>query len=217
MARKTYLTERDLELLLTLVERRSETLDLLHHRFFAGAKRKTALNRLRALERGGFVRREEVVTFESGGHFHGVYTLGAAAKAALTLRSLAQEHFDGRRFSARLRETSMPHQIATNRVGDWLGAILSAAALAESAGRGALLLAFYSAGLAIPFLLTALAFRKMTSAFAVLKRHYRAIMAAGGAVLIVMGVLIWTGELFQLNIEAQRFLDRFGLNFFNDV
>ena len=102
-------------------------------------------------------------------------------------------------------------------VGPTLGAILSAAALAESAGRGAFLLAFYSAGLAIPFLLTALAFRKMTGAFAVLKRHYRAIMAAGGAVLIVMGVLIWTGELFQLNIEAQRFLDRFGLNFFNDV
>jgi hypothetical protein len=32
-----------------------------------------------------------------------------------------------------------------------------------------------------------------------------------------MGVLIWTGELFQLNIEAQRFLDGLGLNFFNDV
>jgi cytochrome c-type biogenesis protein len=102
-------------------------------------------------------------------------------------------------------------------VGPTLGAILSAAALAESAGRAAFLLAFYSAGLAIPFLLTALAFRKMTGAFAVLKRHYRTIMAAGGAVLIVMGVLIWTGELFQLNIESQRFLDRFGLNFFSDV
>ncbi|MGH2845763.1 MAG: cytochrome c biogenesis CcdA family protein [Thermoleophilaceae bacterium] len=102
-------------------------------------------------------------------------------------------------------------------VGPTLGAILSAAALAESAGRGAFLLAFYSAGLAIPFLLTALAFRKMTGAFAVLKRHYRAIMATGGAVLVVMGVLIWTGELFQLNIEAQRFLDRLGLNFFSEV
>jgi hypothetical protein len=42
-------------------------------------------------------------------------------------------------------------------------------------------------------------------------------MAGGGAVLIVMGVLIWTRELFQLNIEAQRFLDRFGLNFFSEV
>jgi len=32
-----------------------------------------------------------------------------------------------------------------------------------------------------------------------------------------MGVLIWTGELFQLNIEAQRLLDRVGLNFFSDL
>lgn len=102
-------------------------------------------------------------------------------------------------------------------VGPTLGAILSAAALAESTGRGAMLLVFYSAGLAIPFLMTALAFSKMTSAFAVVKRHYRLIMASGGAVLVVMGVLIWTGELFQLNIEAQRLLDGLGLNFFNDV
>jgi cytochrome c-type biogenesis protein len=57
----------------------------------------------------------------------------------------------------------------------------------------------------------------MTGAFAVLKRHYRSITAAGGAGLIAMGVLVWTGELLQLNIEAQRFLDRFGLNFLSEV
>jgi len=102
-------------------------------------------------------------------------------------------------------------------VGPTLGAILSAAALSDSAGRGAFLLAVYSAGLAIPFLLTALAFTKMVGVFDAVKRHYRVIMAAGGAVLIVMGVLIWTGELFQLNIEAQKLLDRFGLNFFSEV
>ncbi len=102
-------------------------------------------------------------------------------------------------------------------VGPTLGAILSAAALTESTGRAAFLLAVYSAGLAIPFLLTALAFTRMAKAFAVVKRHYRAIMASGGAVLVAMGVLIWTGELFQLNIEAQRLLDELGLNFFNDV
>ncbi len=102
-------------------------------------------------------------------------------------------------------------------VGPTLGAILSAAALTESTGRAALLLVFYSAGLTIPFLLTAVAFSTMTEAFAVVKRHYPLIMATGGAVLIVMGVLIWTGGLFQLNIEAQRFLEGLGLNFFNDV
>lgn len=102
-------------------------------------------------------------------------------------------------------------------VGPTLGAILSAAALADSADRGALLLAVYSAGLAIPFLATALAFNRMTSAFAVVRRHHRKLMGAGGAVLIAMGVLIWTGEIVELNIEAQRALDGLGLNFFDDV
>jgi len=102
-------------------------------------------------------------------------------------------------------------------VGPTLGAILTAAALSESAGRGAFLLAVYSAGLAIPFLLTAIAFSKMTSTFGLVKRHYRAVIASGGAILIVMGVLVWTGEITQLNIEAQRFLDRFGLNFAGDA
>jgi cytochrome c-type biogenesis protein len=102
-------------------------------------------------------------------------------------------------------------------VGPTLAAILSAAALSDSAGRGAFLLAVYSAGLAIPFLLTAVAFTRMTTAFAAVKRHYAAIMAAGGVILIAMGVLIWTNELFRLNNEAQDFLDRFGLNFFSEV
>jgi cytochrome c-type biogenesis protein len=100
-------------------------------------------------------------------------------------------------------------------IGPTLAAILSAAALSDSATRGALLLAFYSAGLAIPFLLTAIAFTRMTTLFSVLKRHYAAIMAVGGVILIVMGVLIWTGELFRLNSEAQQFLDGLGLNIWN--
>jgi cytochrome c-type biogenesis protein len=102
-------------------------------------------------------------------------------------------------------------------VGPTLGAILSAAALTESVGHAAILLAFYSAGLAIPFVATALAFDRMTAAFAVVKRHFPLIIGAGGAVLIVMGVLIWTGELFQLNIKAQQLLDSLGLNFFDSV
>src|SRR6202023_1751489 len=61
-------------------------------------------------------------------------------------------------------------------IGPTLGAILSAAALTGSAGRGAFLLAVYSAGLAIPFLVTALAFSRMTTAFGVVKRHYPAII-----------------------------------------
>jgi cytochrome c-type biogenesis protein len=102
-------------------------------------------------------------------------------------------------------------------VGPTLAAILSAAALSESSAHGGLLLGFYAAGLGIPFLLTALAFSRATTAFAAVRRHYPAIIATGGVILVVMGVLVYTGELFQLNIEAQKFLDRFGLNFFADV
>jgi len=102
-------------------------------------------------------------------------------------------------------------------IGPTLGAILTAASLTDSMGRGAFLLAVYSAGLAIPFLLTAVAFSRMTTAFAVVKRHYQAIVATGGVIMVAMGVLIWTGELTQLNIEAQRLMSELGLDFWNVV
>ena len=102
-------------------------------------------------------------------------------------------------------------------IGPTLGAILSAAALTGSAGRGALLLAVYSAGLAIPFLLTAVAFSRMTTAFDAVKRHYPVIIATGGVILIAMGVLIWTNQFVHLNVEAQKWLSRLGLDFWNSV
>jgi cytochrome c-type biogenesis protein len=68
----------------------------------------------------------------------------------------------------------------------------------------ALLLAVYSAGLGIPFLVTALAFSRMTTAFAVVKRHYAVIMAGGGVILVAMGVLILTGEFTALNQQASN-------------
>jgi cytochrome c-type biogenesis protein len=97
-------------------------------------------------------------------------------------------------------------------IGPTLGAIYSAAALTDSKNHAAILLASYSAGLAIPFLLTAVAFSRMTTAFAVVKRHYQAIVAVGGLVLIAMGVLIWTGQLTAMNAEAQTWFSGLGLN-----
>jgi cytochrome c-type biogenesis protein len=102
-------------------------------------------------------------------------------------------------------------------VGPTLAAILTAASLSDSAAHGAWLLGVYSAGLAVPFLLTAFAFSRATTAFAAVKRHYAAIVTVGGAILIAMGVLVYTGELFQLNIEAQRLLNDLGINFFAEV
>lgn len=101
-------------------------------------------------------------------------------------------------------------------IGPTLGAILSAASLTDSAAKGALLLAVYSAGLAIPFIATALAFSRMTTAFAVVKRHYNVIVAIGGVVLIVMGILIWTGDLYRINIEVQNWMSNLGIDFWNE-
>ena len=102
-------------------------------------------------------------------------------------------------------------------VGPTLGSILSAAATQDTVGKGAVLLAFYSAGLAVPFLLTAIAFTRMTTAFRWLRDRYLIVTAVSGVILVTMGVLLFTGELKHLNIEAQNALDSLGLNFFKSV
>ncbi len=102
-------------------------------------------------------------------------------------------------------------------IGPTLAAILALAGSTGSVAEGGLMLAVYSLGLAIPFLLTAVAFARMTTAFGFVKRHYGAIMAIGGLILIAMGVLVFTGELTRLNLEAQQALDDLGINFFNEI
>lgn len=102
-------------------------------------------------------------------------------------------------------------------VGPTLGAILGLAATDQSVARGAGLLAVYSAGLGLPFLLTAIGFDRLQRGFGWVKRHYAAIQVLAGLVLVVMGVLVYTNELFRLNIEIQKFLDELGLNFFQSV
>ena len=99
--------------------------------------------------------------------------------------------------------------------GPTLGAIVTAAGTSNSASHGAILLAVYCAGLGVPFLITGLAFGTATSAFAVVKRHYPIVIGVGGAVLITMGVLIWTGEFTQLNITVSNWLQSLGLPNFN--
>jgi cytochrome c-type biogenesis protein len=98
-------------------------------------------------------------------------------------------------------------------VGPTLGSILTAAATEDSVGHGGLLLAFYSAGLAVPFLVTALAFDRATTAFRWLRDRYLIVTAVSGAVLIAMGVLMFTNELTTLNTEAQKLLGKVGLDF----
>jgi cytochrome c-type biogenesis protein len=93
-----------------------------------------------------------------------------------------------------------------------LGAILSEAASSSSAAHGALLLAFYSAGLAIPFLAIALAFERMTNALTVVKRHFPVLICVGGVVMILLGTLILSGEFTVLNTQANSLLEGTGLS-----
>jgi cytochrome c-type biogenesis protein len=102
-------------------------------------------------------------------------------------------------------------------VGPTLGTILTAASVQDTVGKGAVLLLFYSAGLAVPFLITAIAFTRATAAFRWLRDRYLIITAVSGAVLIAMGILLFTGDLTELNIRAQQALNDLGLNFFNEL
>lgn len=97
-------------------------------------------------------------------------------------------------------------------IGPTLAAILNAAALKDTVAEGGVLLAIYSGGLAIPFLASAVAFQRATRVFGWLRDHYTVITVLAGLTLIAMGVLIFSGEMARLNIEAQQFLERLGLD-----
>lgn len=84
--------------------------------------------------------------------------------------------------------------------GPTLGAIQTLAFSSGRAGEGALLSGVYCLGLGLPFIVTALAFRKAMGAFAVVKRHYRAVTIFGGLTLIALGVLLVTGAWHELSI-----------------
>lgn len=102
-------------------------------------------------------------------------------------------------------------------VGPTLGAILAIAATYEGSAQAAALLAVYSAGLAIPFLISSIVVSNAASSYTWFRRHRLALQIVSGVTLVLMGVLVMTGELIRLNIEAQQFLDELGLNFFKSV
>ncbi len=97
--------------------------------------------------------------------------------------------------------------------GPTLGAILTAAANEDTVGQGGILLAFYALGLAVPFLLSAIAFTQVTRIFRFFRDHYTVITAIGGAILIVMGVLLYRNDLTELN----SWLTDIGVNAISDL
>jgi cytochrome c-type biogenesis protein len=90
-------------------------------------------------------------------------------------------------------------------IGPILATILTLAGARESALEGAWLLAVYSAGLAVPFLLAGWSVEHFFAAFQRIKRHFRALEIASGAILVGVGVLLLTDSLSMLN-SRMRFL-----------
>jgi len=101
--------------------------------------------------------------------------------------------------------------------GPTLGAVLTAAGTESTVGEGGVLLAFYALGLAVPFLLSALAFSSVSGFFRFFRDHYAAITVISGVVLVIMGVMLFTNQLTRLNSEALSLMERLGINFFGEL
>jgi cytochrome c-type biogenesis protein len=87
-------------------------------------------------------------------------------------------------------------------IGPTLGAILTLASMADNITQGTSLLVVYTAGLALPFLLSSLAFNAFLTLFSRLSGVLPVLQKAGGVVLIAMGILLFTGYLTLLNAYA---------------
>ena len=83
-------------------------------------------------------------------------------------------------------------------VGPVLGAILTLALNTARLDQGVILLSAYSAGLAVPFLLAALGIGRVTGWLRKHRRAVRTVSVAMGALLVVVGVLLFTGALERL-------------------
>jgi len=94
-------------------------------------------------------------------------------------------------------------------IGPIFGGILAIAGSKNSVAEGVTLLAVYSLGLGIPFLITSLAINQFFGAAKRIRRYYHAIELASGALLIVIGVLIISGELTIITRALQPYLPSF--------
>ena len=83
-------------------------------------------------------------------------------------------------------------------VGTFLGSALMLAGSQGTAVKGILMLLFYSLGLGIPFLLSAVLIDQLKGAFRWVKEHYALIDRISGAFLVLVGILMMTGRMGRL-------------------
>jgi len=90
-------------------------------------------------------------------------------------------------------------------IGPVLGAILTLAGTQDTVWSGVILLSVYSLGLAIPFLISALALDLFLGTFAKFRRFLPIVEKASGAMLIILGLLLATGSFTILSTYLVRF------------
>ena len=95
-------------------------------------------------------------------------------------------------------------------IGPILATVLALAAATDTVARGVLLLAVYSAGLAIPFLLTALGIGQFLRFYKRFRSYLHAVEVFSGALLLFVGGLIFASKLTWLSGRL-GFLNRFSL------
>ena len=96
-------------------------------------------------------------------------------------------------------------------IGPVLTSVLAVAATRDRVSEGAALLAAYSAGLAVPFLATGLAFDRLTGAFALAKRHITGLTATSGVTLAIFGLLLSLDRMAWATARLQDALRAAGL------
>lgn len=101
-------------------------------------------------------------------------------------------------------------------VGPILGVILTLAASSATVGQGAFLLFIFSLGLAVPFLLTALAIGWASTHFIKIAKYLNYVSLVGGVFLIILGYMMVTGNFIILNSLVFQFLERFGLGMYEE-
>jgi cytochrome c-type biogenesis protein len=95
-------------------------------------------------------------------------------------------------------------------IGPILTAVLALAAASDTIARGVLLLAVYSAGLAVPFLLTALGIGQFMKFYQGFRKYLHAVELFSGALLLFVGVLVFFNRLTWL-VTKLSFLNSFVL------
>lgn len=163
---------------------------------------------------GTFLTENEVLFNRLSGAF--VMLMGAVLIGFVTWRPLTNNHrfyVDPQRFGAATAPImGMAFAFGwTPCIGAVLAPILAIAAGTGTPVKGMWLLAWYSLGLGVPFLLSALLFTRASATYPWFRRNARTINIISGAILIGFGALLFTGSLTDIANWLVNFMDKLGI------